>query len=310
MGEKIIWPDGKAFAFTIFDDTDASTIENVSDVYACLYDNGMRTTKSVWPIKGEKIPKVGGLTCEDEDYLQWVYQLQNQGFEIGYHNATYHTSSREDTRRGIERFNALFGHYPLSMANHTGCQEGIYWGGNRLTGVHELAYNLILRNRYKGYHRGHVDGDPLFWGDLCKQKIKYVRNFVFSDINTLKKCPMMPYYDPMRPYVNYWFASSEGADLNAFNKTIHEKNQDLLEEEGGACIMYTHLASGFYEDGKINARFQRLIERLGQKNGWFVPTSTLLDYIQKQRSTHTITNAERRRLERAWLLQKIRIGPS
>ena len=39
--------------------------------------------------------------------------------------------------------------------------------------------------------------------------IEQVRNFVFSDINTLKSCPYMPYQDPTKPYVNYWFASSE-----------------------------------------------------------------------------------------------------
>ena len=34
----VSFPDGKDFAFTIFDDTDGSTIENVKPVYDYLYD--------------------------------------------------------------------------------------------------------------------------------------------------------------------------------------------------------------------------------------------------------------------------------
>ena len=56
---------------------------------------------------------------------------------------------------------------------------------------------------------------------------------------------MMPYHDPDRPYVNAWFAASEGADVTAFNRCLSEEHQDRLEAEGGACIMYTHFASGF-----------------------------------------------------------------
>lgn len=33
---RIDWPDGKAFAFTIFDDTDFPTLDNVGPVYALL----------------------------------------------------------------------------------------------------------------------------------------------------------------------------------------------------------------------------------------------------------------------------------
>ena len=62
----------------------------------------------------------------------------------------------------------------------------------------------------------------------------------------------MPYRDPDRPYVNYWFASSEGAHVDSFNAMISERNQERLKNEGGACIMYAHLARGFLVNGKIN----------------------------------------------------------
>ena len=141
----VTWPEGKDFAFTIFDDTDLQTVENAREVYAFLADRGFRTTKSVWPLRGERCPKIGGMTCEDAPYLEWVLALQEQGFEIALHNVTYHTSPRQVTLQGIERFHHLFGHYPVSMANHVGCHESIYWGNSRLSGWHETLYNVLLR---------------------------------------------------------------------------------------------------------------------------------------------------------------------
>ncbi len=308
MSNRISWPEGKSFAFTVFDDTDFATLENVREVYSLLTDHGFRTTKSVWPIRGNKKTYIGGSTCEEEDYLSWVIHLKKIGFEIALHNVTYHSSCRDETIRGIERFNELFGHYPKSMANHACCHESIYWGNNRLTGFYEFIYKLLTRNHYNGLFRGHIKGNKYFWGDICKEKIKYVRNFVFPEINTLEACPMMPYHDPKRPLVNCWFASSEGPDVNTFNQCITEQNQNRLEEEGGVCIMYTHFANGFYENECINSRFKFLLKRLSRKNGWFVPVSTLLDYLIEVKGYHHLTDKERRRLERKWLLHKIRVG--
>jgi hypothetical protein len=174
--------------------------------------------------------------------------------------------------------------------------------------VRAQLYTLLTRGKHKGQERGHVAGDPLFWGDVCRARVKYVRNFVFAGINTLRTCPWMPYHDPARPYVNYWFASAPGGDCNTFNNTIAEREQDRLEAEGGACIMYTHFAVGFSEGGRINSRFQALMERLAQKNGFFVPVGELLDYLLGQFGHREITNRQRRRMEQRWLLRKILVG--
>ena len=307
---RIEWPDGKDFAFTVFDDTDLVSLDNVGPVYELLGDLGMRTTKSVWPVKGEGTPRIGGLTCEDPDYRAWTLALQARGFEIGYHGATYVTAPRHLVAQALESFRDMYGHYPRSMANHSGCAESIYWGADRVSGANRLAYNLMTHNSRRGVFRGHVEGDPLFWGDICKANVRYVRNFTYSDVDTLAACPMMPYHDPERPYVNRWFASSEGAEVNTFNRRLAEANQDRLEAQGGACIMYTHFASGFVSDGTVNPRFTQLMTRLAQKNGWFVPVTTLLDYLSAQQGETVITAAQRRGLERRWLLSKLRVGYS
>ncbi len=307
---RIQWPAGKDFAFTIFDDTDSATVELVRPVYDVLDNLGLRTTKSVWPLRGEGSPAFSGSTCEDPEYLAWTLGLQARGFEIGYHGATFVTSPRERVIAAIERFNDLYGHYPYSMANHLACGESIYWGADRVTGLNRLVYNLLTRFRGSGRFRGHREGDPLFWGDICEEKIRYVRNFTFRGIDTLAACPMMPYHDPARPYVRSWFASSEGRNVDAFNLLLSEANIDKLEAGGGACIVYTHLASGFAEGGQVNPRFQSLIERLARKNGWYVPVTTLLDFLSAQHGPTVITPRQRQQLERRWLLSKLTVGPS
>ena len=305
---QITWPDGKRFAFSVFDDTDLATLANVGPVYAFLAERGMRTTKSVWPIAGPGAPILGGDTCENEAYLRWLLGLQEQGFEIGLHCVTYHTSTREEVLRGLDAFRRSFHGDPRTFTNHSETLESIYWNAARLSGIHALLFKLLTGFEGKKQSQGHVEGNPHFWGDLCKERVKYVRNFVFRGVNTLQSCPFMPYHDPARPYVNYWFASSEGANCRTFNQTISEENQDLLEEEGGACIMYTHFAAGFAEDGRLDPRFQQLVERLTRKNGWFVPVADLLDHILATRGHHELTPSERMRLERRWLLHKIRTG--
>jgi hypothetical protein len=307
---RVSWPDGKSFAFAIFDDTDFASVEKLAPVYEFLGDLGFRTTKSVWPIKGDGTPLFGGSTCEDPVYRDWTLELQRRGFEIAYHGASFVTSTREQTIRGLDRFRELYGHDPMTMANHSGCAESIYWGANRLTGLNRLFYNLATRFRNDRAFRGHEEGDPLFWGDLCRARVRYVRNFTYADTDTLAACPMMPYHDPLRPYVNAWFASSEGADVQAFNRRISDQNQDRLERDGGACIMYTHLAQGFYKNGRLDPEFKRRMERLATRNGWFVPVATLLDHLRTSGAPNVLTSAERTRLERRWLLSKFRVGPS
>jgi hypothetical protein len=302
------WPDGKDFAFTVFDDADSQTLENGPPVYDHLAELGFRTTKSVWPVRGPGTPSDCGETCDEPRYRRWVQQLQGAGFEIGFHMATSHTSDREQTIAALDRFADLFGAPPASMAGHYNCDENVYFGPDRVSGPRRLVYGMLTRFRNHGRFRGHVPGERLYWGDVCRQRIKYVRNFVFADIDTLAACPWMPYHDPDRPLVNYWFASSEGAVVETFNERLSEENQDRLEASGGACIMYAHFGLGFRRNGSLDRRFAALTRRLARKNGWFVPVRTLLDHILARRGHAEITPAQRARLEWRWLAHKARHG--
>src|SRR5690606_17184091 len=140
--------------------------------------------------------------------------------------------------------------------------------------------------------------------------VRYCRNFVFSDVDTLAACPWMPYHDPRRPFVQAWYASSEGSNVNRFIRTLSERNQDRLEAQGGACIVYTHFGHGWVDRGSLHRQAAELLERLSRRNGWFVPVSTLLDYLRQQHGAHTITDRQRRTLERRWLREKLLRGTS
>jgi hypothetical protein len=310
MTAGISWPDGKQFAFSVFDDTDLAAPGNFEAVYDLLASLGMRTTKSVWPATGGDLQarSTHGSTCDDPEYVRTVLQLQQAGFEIGYHNSYYEGLPRERIEEALERFKVLFGAYPTSMANHAESSEGIYWGYDRLSDLVKLIYRIMLRRFGANPHQGHLIESPYFWGDLCQQRIRYVRNFVFGDIDTLAVCPEMPYHDTRRPFVQAWFAASNGQVLSSCLDLLTERNQDRLEESGGACIVYTHFGADFQHGNRVDERFSLLLRRIASKNGWFVPVSTLLDHIRAQRGLRTLSDAERRRLEWRWFAHKLVAG--
>lgn len=310
MTPRIEWPDGKQFAFTVFDDPDGDTISARKLVYPFLADLGFLTTIAVWPIGPLRARNSDGETCADAEYRQHLLRMQELGFEISFHNAAPHSSTRGEIIESLEAFRNYFGHYPRSVANHYNA-DALYWGPARLQSpLLRGVYNLLTRGENRNRFFGHVEGSPHFWGDLCFERTRYFRNFVFRDINTLKACPHQPYHNPGRPYVREWFSASEGDDCSAFVKTISEANQDRLEEERGMCIMYTHFGKGFALNGKLNPEFRRLMTRLRKKNGWFAPTSTLLDYLNSQKGSHVASPAEIARLEWKWLANKIVYGTS
>jgi hypothetical protein len=305
--QRIAWPDGKRFAFTVFDDPDSQTWEAGREVYALLKDLGFRTTKGVWPMGPIREASDHGLTCAHPGYVEWVRSLIAAGFEAGYHNATSHTCTREETIRGLDLFREHFGSYPSAMAHHYNCNENLYWGDGRLSGWRKPLYNLLTRFSMTGRFHGDTPGHPYFWGDVCRDRIRYCRSFVFDDVNTLNAWSQFPYHDPDRPYVREWFVSSEGATRERFCKTLAENNQETLEEQGGLCIMYTHFGHGYF-DGSLNPRFVELMTRLAARGGWYVPVSQVLDYLREKHGAVTLTSRQRADLENRWLKHKILYG--
>jgi hypothetical protein len=100
--------------------------------------------------------------------------------------------------------------------------------------------------------------------------------------------------------VKYWFSSCDGADITRFCETISEANQERLEAQNGVCIMYTHFACGFVKDGRVNPLASQFLRRLAKRPGWFMPVSTLLDFLRQERGAPAIPSDEFASMERRW----------
>jgi hypothetical protein len=105
------FPDNKRFAFSILDDTDDATLENVKPVYDRLRDLGFRTTKTAWPLDCPEGSKnfFAAETLQNAAYLDFVHSLVDDGFELAFHGATMESSRRERTLQGLEFLKSEFG---------------------------------------------------------------------------------------------------------------------------------------------------------------------------------------------------------
>lgn len=298
---KINWPDNKPFAFSVFDDTDNARLEDVKAVYDLLSDLNIHTTKSVWIMDPDSKPRIGGLTCSNKEYLGYMKELKSRGFEIGLHNVSSGSSKREGIIEGLEIFKKEFGQYPESYANHADNLENIYWGSKRLSGLRKMIYRFLSSDRQ---FYGEEPNSEYYWTDLIKERIKYVRNFVFNEINIAKADPNTPYHDPDKPEVNQWFSSYNAENIEVFRQRFDKASVDKLVNEGGYTILYTHFCT-FAKNGKVDPYFKEMMEYLASKKGWFVPVTPLLNHIQSQKGKNNINTFSKAKLEWKWLFNQI-----
>lgn len=299
------WPEGKRFAFSIVDDTDCGTVDTLEPVYALLREVGLRTTKTVWVRRSSMPDQFDGNseTLEVPRYLEFARSLRRDGFEIALHTASPGSSRRADTSSAYDRFRELFGNDPTMNVNHSQNRENIYWGRHRFDG--RLTRWIYSRAAGHAEFEGHDERSPYFWGDVCRDRTRYVRNFIVRDIDTLAANPSMPYHDPKRPYVNYWYSASDGEDLASFTALLSDEAQERLERDGGCCLVYTHLGKHFAEDVRARGEWQRRIRALATRPGWFAPASEILDFLRSRRNDASIPRSERRALERRWLIERV-----
>jgi hypothetical protein len=289
------------------DDTDNATVENVRPIYRLLESLGMLTTKTVWPVRCEEgsATFAAAETLDDARYRDFVVDLNRRGFEIAFHCATMESSQRERTIRALTRFAEIFGGPPRVHANHSLNRESLYWGVDRID-------DPILRAVYRAAVRlpgdfflGHVPGSAFWWGDLCAAQIKYVRNLSFKEIDLRRVNPSMPYRDERRPYGSWWFSASDAENADAFVALLSVANQVRLEAEGGVCIVATHLANGFCVDGEVRHDVRRLLTRLAERRGWFVPVGPMLDGLRALRTDGPLPPPEWRRMQWRWVLDLV-----
>jgi hypothetical protein len=301
------FPGGKAFAFSIFDDTDVATLKSVKPLYDLLAALGMRTTKTVWPLRYEgPSPFTGSQTLEDDDYAEYMRSLAARGFEIAFHGARMESSERAETVRALEFFRDTLGSFPRSYAGHSMNRENLYWGAARFrSGALRRLYDA-LSGEPADWFQGHVDESPWFWGDVCQRHLSYVRGFTFDAVDLWSVTPHVCYEDPRTPWVRNWFVSADADNIEEFVRILDEPNQDRLERQGGLCLLSTHLGKGFVVEGQVEDRVRQVLTQLARRDGWFAPVSEILDYLRTSGLVDRISIAHQRRLERRWWLNALR----
>jgi len=301
----IEWPDGKSFALTIVDDTDNDLLSNTRPVYDLLIASGMRTTKTVWVYPPRPGNPYVGKCLKDAAYREWILSLRDLGFEIALHNVGSGTFTRHEILAGIREFASIIGHAPRVQINHASNPDNMYWGSKRFAFPVNLLHSVWTGSRFHGDELE----SPFFWGDVCRESVKYMRNRVFDETDTLAVNPDMPYFDEHKEYANFWFSSSDGRNAERFNALLSPARLKRLEGAQGACIVYTHFASGFVEQGEVNPDTRRVLEHVSSRNGWFVPVSELLDWLLEKRylsKKHALSWMSQLRLDGRWLLKKLR----
>jgi hypothetical protein len=296
------FPDGRRFAFTIIDDTDVATVDNVTPMYRLLERLGMRTTKTVWPLEYREHGSdfSSSQTLDDPAYRAFVVDLQRRGFEIASHGATMESSERTRTLRGWDTMRETFGAYPIVHANHANNRENLYWGSARVDDpLVRWLYRLALRDP-DGFE-GHVAGSPYWWGDVAQAHVRYVRNLTFESLDVSRINPTMPYHDARRPVVNWWFSAADAENCSAFTRLLRPGAQARLERAGGVAIIATHFGKGFVSAGQVDADAARALEMLSRRPGWFVPVGELLDWLRTAGGGGPLPAREWRRMQWRWL---------
>jgi hypothetical protein len=298
----VVFPNGKRFAFSVLDDTDVATVQNVAQVYALLESLGMRATKTVWPMPCPEGSKnySGSQTLHDSEYRDFILDLQRRGFEIASHGASMESSTRERTAAGLEYFRSVLGAYPRVHANHSQNRENLYWGPDR---IDHPVLRALVRTLYGGaldYYRGHVERSPYWWGDLCAQHIQYVRNLTFTEINLLRINPSMPYRDSSRPLVRWWFSATDAEDGDAFSRLLSPARLQRLERERGICIVATHFGKGFTTNGRVIDAVRERLEALARQPGWFPTVGELLDWMRSAHAADILPAREWRAMQWTW----------
>jgi hypothetical protein len=296
------FPTGAEFAFSILDDTDDSTRANAAPFYALLKELGLRTTKTVWPIavsREEQGPFFAGSTLEDPEYAEWVRSLVSDGFEVASHNASMGSSLREQTRQGQAITRRETGAVMRLHCNHAQNLENLYWGSARYRSF-PLGAVARLLERLRGHPRylGHVPDSPYFWGDIALAEFDYIRSFAFNSMSTDMLSIPPVYADDTTPWVARWFITADAPDAHAFRRLVTREAVDALRCRRGHVIVSTHIGKDFVDSsGVVDEQISDTLRYISSLNGWFVPVSTLLDWLGQQVGIPTISSWQRLRME-------------
>jgi hypothetical protein len=303
-------------AFTFTDDTDFATTEKVRIIYNRLEEAGLRVTKTVWAFPATRtsgtIPEgmahTGSSTLADPEYCQLIKTLILKGHEISLHGASAGNNTRNETIAAYKLFNKMFGFYPKLHINHGRNIDNLYWNRDIIPrGILQFLAKLYVADKSEG----HKSDSPYYWGDICQNRIRYVRGFKSLCLNTRRFNPSMPFFDPDKPLVPRWFSCTDLADSWLVKRTITKPNLDRLICQYGVCIGYTYLSRFVGDNGVIDGDMENALSLLSscRNSIWFAGTSDILDRLEfmrnisiiRSRGYYHITNNNAVKVDDLWI---------
>ncbi len=269
--------------FCITDDTDTADLESVRIVYDFMDSLGLRATKTVWVFPPEEpsgIPALPasitrGVTLADPAYLNYCRTLASRGVEIALHGATAGNNRRELIQRAFAMMDANFPPASTYIC-HAKNADNPYW---QEKAVARGPLALALRLYARGHHcSGEDPASPYFWGDLCRQRLRYIRLLRTRRINTLAANPSMPYFEREKPLVPGWFSATK----RSFREATSVEALDDLERDWGVCVLYQYMCRHVDNStGRVLAAFAAGAQRLAARERvWMDTTTRLLDRLR------------------------------
>lgn len=281
---ELRWPPHPYRAgFCITDDTDTATLESVRAVYDVLADLGVFATKTVWAFPPEEpcgIPGLPasilrGITLADPDYRRYCVGLGQRGFEVALHGASAGNNRRATIQRAFALLDELVPRSPVYIC-HAKNADNPYWQD-------KVVARGPLRALLSLYGRGHrCSGEdpasPYYWGDLCRERVRYIRLLRTRNLDTLAANPAMPYFEREKPFVNGWFSATK----RSFRDATATVALDALESAWGLTVLYQYLCR-YFDPATRRPQVDFLADaaRLASRSRvWKAPTGVILDRLR------------------------------
>ncbi len=259
---KLSWlPGSYMAAVSITDDPDNSSFPRFKAMYDFLMEINFPITRAMWVYPKSEYTGTPPLKIDfsapllsDPQCLQYCKKLQSKGFEICLHGASCGNNNR---KRTLDALNFLEENIEPSQVFicHSKNAENLYWDANTANlPIEKMLLQLYTKNRCFG----ELPESQYFWGDVCREKINFIRLYRTRSVNTLAFNPSMPYHDFSKQFVNYWFSATKGYIPNLFSET----NLDKLCEQNGASILYQYMHRYVNEDLTLSMQMRETMERV------------------------------------------------
>src|SRR5437667_2470462 len=279
---KLLWtPHPHRGGFAIVDHTDGASLEGVRIVYDFLDSLGLRATKTVWVFEPEGpsgIPPLPasvlrGVTLETRAYREYCAELVRRGFEIALHGASAGNNRRDRTLAAFERLERELKTGARTYVCHAKNAENPYWQARAVDRSPLRWVMKLVASRHRC--SGEIPTSPYFWGDVCRERVRYVRLFRTAQLNTLAANPSMPYFEREKPYVRGWFTMTD----RSLGDATRPEALAMLSHENGLCILRQHLARhADPESWSVRPGFEAAMRRLrGAPDLWVDTAGAMLD---------------------------------